>query len=54
MVWKAEVPKVVNHKKVPREGMRRMPNINSRMVLPLEIRAMKIPVNGAHASQKAQ
>lgn len=50
----AEVPKILNQKKLPMEGITRTPRIISLRLLPLEILAMKIPVKGAHASQKAQ
>ena len=47
-------PNTANHKKDPRAGTIETPMINSRMVRPLEIRAINTPTNGAHAIHHAQ
>src|SRR5699024_2263712 len=50
----AEIPNVVNQMKLMIAGTRSTPDKNSRMVRPLEIRAMKIPTKGAQAIHQAQ
>ena len=51
---KAEPPKVLIQKKVTNVGTNKTPRINSRMVLPLDIRAINIPTKGDHAIHHAQ
>lgn len=51
---KAEFPKILSHRKVKPVGTNNTPKINSRMVRPLEILAMKIPTNGDHEIHQAQ
>src|SRR5690625_2665435 len=50
----AVAPNVVNHNKASKEGAISTPVINSRIVLPLEILAMKSPINGAQEICHAQ
>ena len=47
-------PKTENHTIDANAGATETPSINSRTVLPLEILAIKVPTNGAHASHHAQ
>ena len=49
-----EVPKMANHVKLPRAGTTSTPETNSRMVRPLEMRAMNEPTKGAQAIHHAQ
>ena len=51
---KAESVKKVNQTKVPSEGKIKTPKNICRMVLPCEIRAIKIPANELQANQNAQ
>ena len=48
------VPKIANHNNEPKDGAKTTPIINSLIVLPFEILAIKIPTNGAHAIHQAQ
>ena len=50
----ADQPKVTNHSRVKKEGAKRTPRTNSRMVRPFEIRARKIPMKGAQLTVHAQ
>ena len=50
----AEVPKMPNQVRLPSAGTMRTPAMNSRIVRPREIRAMKEPEKGAHAIHQAQ
>ena len=48
------LPIMANQRMDPRAGASTTPAMNSRIVLPLEIRAMNDPTNGAHAIHHAQ
>lgn len=50
----AVVPNAANQMKLMNVGMSKTPNRNSRMVRPLETRAMKIPTNGDQEIHHAQ
>src|SRR5690625_4044237 len=52
--WIPEPPRTPNHSMPTRVGTNMTPIINSRMVLPRETRAMKIPTNGAQAIHQPQ
>src|SRR5690606_38646529 len=52
--YSAEPPKVENQTILNKTGMPITPNTNSRMVRPREIRAIKLPTNGAHDNPQAQ
>src|SRR5690606_19863434 len=47
-------PKAENHRKVTIAGRKSTPSINSRMVLPLEILAIKVPTKGDHDAHQPQ
>src|SRR5829696_5630159 len=47
-------PKTANHTKLTTLGARITPETNSRIVRPLEMRAIKVPTNGAHEIHQAQ
>src|SRR5690606_24189670 len=47
-------PNAENHKNVTIAGRKRTPKINSRMVLPLEILAIKVPTKGDHDAHQPQ
>ena len=51
---KSIAPKIENQKNDTNDGTIRTPLINSLIVRPLEILAIKVPVNGAHAIHHAQ
>ena len=48
------VPKIENHTNDARAGASITPIINSRIVLPFEIRAINTPTNGPQAINQAQ
>ena len=50
----AVLPNTVNHSTPNSDGMTSTPKMNSRMVRPREMRAMKSPTNGAHEHHQAQ
>ena len=50
----AAPPKTANHTKLTPLGISSTPTTNSRIVRPLEMRAMKVPTNGAHEIHHAQ
>ena len=50
----AVLPKTVNHKIPNKLGIINTPKINSRIVRPLEIRAINNPTNGAQEHHQAQ
>ena len=50
----ADPPKAAIQKKVINVGTNNTPNTNSRIVLPLDTRAMNIPTKGDHAIHQAQ
>ena len=50
----AAPPKTANHAKLTPLGTSSTPTTNSRIVRPLEIRAMKVPTKGAHEIHHAQ
>ena len=47
-------PRMANHTKLTTLGARITPKTNSRMVRPLEMRAIKVPTNGAQEIHHAQ
>lgn len=47
-------PKIENHRKEAKEGAKMTPMINSRIVLPFDIRAINTPTKGAQAIHQAQ
>jgi len=51
---RAVPPKVVSQAKTNRLGRSSTPAMNSRMVLPRDMRAMKMPTNGDQAIHQAQ
>lgn len=52
--FKPRLPKMENHKKDTMDGANITPITNSRMVLPLDILAIKVPTNGPQAIHQAQ
>jgi hypothetical protein len=50
----AELPNTVSQTKVSSEGTSMTYRTNSRIVRPREIRAMKVPTNGAHEIHQPQ
>src|SRR5690554_1792992 len=52
--YSAEPPKVENQTMLSTTGMPITPNASAPMVRPREIRAIKLPTNGAHDSPQAQ
>ncbi len=51
---KADIPNTLNHTMLNAVGRASTPSTNSRMVRPLEIRAMKMPTNGDQVIVHAQ
>lgn len=50
----AAPPRIANQTKLTALGTSTTPRMNSPIVLPLEIRAMKVPTNGAQETHQAQ
>ena len=50
----ALLPKIENQAKIKPNGINITPSTNSRKVRPREMRAIKSPTNGAHATHQAQ
>lgn len=50
----AKLPNTVNHTRLTRVGASSTPMMNSRMVRPREMRAMKMPTNGAQLTHQPQ